>query len=71
MSGVYIHSPNMSSWRGAQLKHRDNFTLTDMFIYVSRWTDQPTARCKVNLLTLPSTYYQFKKTGDHRASKRH
>jgi hypothetical protein len=21
-----LHSPNMSSWSGAQLKHRDNFT---------------------------------------------
>jgi hypothetical protein len=24
---LYLHSPNMLSWRGAQLKHRDNFTL--------------------------------------------
>jgi hypothetical protein len=24
---LYIHSPN-TSWRGAQLKHRDNFTFT-------------------------------------------
>jgi hypothetical protein len=24
---LYLHSPNASSWRGAQLKHRDNFTL--------------------------------------------
>jgi len=23
------HSPNMTSWRGAQLKHKDNFTLND------------------------------------------
>jgi hypothetical protein len=23
---LYLHSPNMPSWRGAQLKHRDNFT---------------------------------------------
>jgi hypothetical protein len=23
---LYIHSPNTPSWRGAQLKHRDNFT---------------------------------------------
>jgi len=23
---LYIHSPNTSSWRGAQLKHGDNFT---------------------------------------------
>jgi hypothetical protein len=25
---LYIHSPNMPSWHGAQLKHRDNFTFT-------------------------------------------
>jgi hypothetical protein len=24
---LYFHSPNTPSWRGAQLKHRDNFTL--------------------------------------------
>jgi hypothetical protein len=24
---LYLHSPNTPSWRGAQLKHRDNFTL--------------------------------------------
>jgi hypothetical protein len=23
---LYLHSPNTNSWRGAQLKHRDNFT---------------------------------------------
>jgi hypothetical protein len=25
---LYLHSPNMPSWRGAQLKRRDNFTFT-------------------------------------------
>jgi hypothetical protein len=25
-----LHSPNTPSWRGAQLKHRDNFTFTFM-----------------------------------------
>jgi hypothetical protein len=25
---LYIHSPSTSSWRGAQLKHRENFTFT-------------------------------------------
>jgi hypothetical protein len=25
---LYLHSPNTSPWRGAQLKHRDNFTFT-------------------------------------------
>jgi hypothetical protein len=24
---LYLHSPNTPSWRGVQLKHRDNFTL--------------------------------------------
>jgi len=28
MSGIYLHSPNTPSWRGAQLKHKDNFTFT-------------------------------------------
>jgi hypothetical protein len=23
---LYLHSPNMPSWRGAQLKHKDSFT---------------------------------------------
>jgi hypothetical protein len=22
---MYLHSPNTTSWRGSQLKHRDNF----------------------------------------------
>jgi len=25
---LYHHTPNMPSWRGAQLKHRDNFIFT-------------------------------------------
>jgi hypothetical protein len=25
---LYLYSPNKLSWCGAQLKHRDNFTLT-------------------------------------------
>jgi hypothetical protein len=25
---LYLHSPNAPPWRGAQLKHRDNFTFT-------------------------------------------
>jgi len=24
---LYLHSPNAPSWRGAQLKHRDRFTI--------------------------------------------
>jgi hypothetical protein len=30
---LYFHSPNMPSWGGAQLKHRDNFTLIFIRIY--------------------------------------
>jgi len=29
---LYAQSPNMSSWRGAQLKHRDNFTFIFNFL---------------------------------------
>jgi len=25
---LYLHFPTTPSWRGAQLKHRENFTLT-------------------------------------------
>jgi ribosomal protein L13 len=25
---LYLHSPNTPSWRGAHLKHKDNFTFT-------------------------------------------
>jgi hypothetical protein len=32
MSGAIPHSPTTSSWRGAQLKQRNNFTFT--FLYV-------------------------------------
>jgi hypothetical protein len=31
---LYLHSPNMPSWRGAQLKkHKDNFTFT-FYLYI-------------------------------------
>jgi hypothetical protein len=40
--GLYLHSPNTPSWRGAQLKHRDNFTFTFLYIQEdllqSSWT---------------------------------
>jgi hypothetical protein len=32
---LYLHSPNTPSWRGAQLKHRDNFTFT--FYLIDAW----------------------------------
>jgi len=28
---LYLHSPSTPSWRGAQLKHRDDFTFTFTF----------------------------------------
>jgi hypothetical protein len=31
---LYIHSTNTSSWRGAQLKHRDNFTFY-LYLYLT------------------------------------
>jgi hypothetical protein len=33
MSGAIPPLPNTPSWRGAQLKHRDNFTFTFKHIY--------------------------------------
>jgi hypothetical protein len=30
---LYIHSPNTPSWRGAELKHRDNFTFTFALLF--------------------------------------
>jgi hypothetical protein len=34
MSGAIPPLPNMPSWRGAQLKHRDNFTF---YLYYHRY----------------------------------
>jgi hypothetical protein len=31
---LYIHSSNTPSWRGTQLKHRDNFTFTIIIIII-------------------------------------
>jgi hypothetical protein len=28
---LYLHFPNTLSWRGAQLKHRDNFTFNPVW----------------------------------------
>jgi hypothetical protein len=33
---VYLNSPNTPLWRGAQLKHRDNFTFTLERIFPSK-----------------------------------
>jgi hypothetical protein len=32
---LYLHSPDTPSWRGAQLKHRDNFTFTFYHLWES------------------------------------
>jgi hypothetical protein len=39
---LYLHFPNTPSWRGAQLKHRDNFTFATqlkLFIKVCSFQD--------------------------------
>jgi hypothetical protein len=36
MSGVIPPLLNMPSWRGAQLKHRDNFTFKDSYSIARR-----------------------------------
>jgi len=38
---LYLNSPDTPSWRGAQLKHRDNFIFTftlPLFIYLFIFT---------------------------------
>jgi hypothetical protein len=35
---IYLHSYNTPSWRGAQLKHRDNFTFNS-YLYLCIITD--------------------------------
>jgi hypothetical protein len=42
---LHLHSPNNPSWRRAQLKHRDNFTL---LLYADTWS----------LLYFRNIYYQ-------------
>jgi hypothetical protein len=50
---IYVHSPNTPSWRGAQLKHRDNFTPLPFYppgkplvTVISAWRKlRPAARC--------------------------
>jgi len=36
---LYLHSPNTLSWRGAQLKHRENFTFTEILGLVEHFLD--------------------------------
>jgi hypothetical protein len=35
---LYLHSPNTPPWRGAQLKHRDNFTFTGVIFDCGYYT---------------------------------
>jgi len=39
---LYLHSPNKPSWRGAQFKHRENFTFT-FFTYT--WKQMSNFSC--------------------------
>jgi len=48
---LYLHSPNTSSWRGAQLKHRDNFT----FFTSTTTTTTTTTTTNTNTTTTTTT----------------
>jgi hypothetical protein len=53
---LYLHSPNTPSWRGAQLKHRDNFTFYILLLawYLVQHRDKFT--CTFLPLPLPSRH---------------
>jgi hypothetical protein len=63
---LYLHSPNKPSWRGAQLKHRDNFIINFTFLF---WNLIPklSAICynkwasDIFLLTIGCHGHQFRK----------
>jgi hypothetical protein len=40
---LYLHSPTTPPWRGAQLKHKDNFTFTfkNIIALSGEWTLNP------------------------------
>jgi hypothetical protein len=46
MSGAIHPLPHTPSWRGAQLKHRDNFTFTFTFTYLHQLTQVKRPRIK-------------------------
>jgi len=54
MRGVTPLLPNMPSWRGAQLRHRDNFTLHLCNYSEAEWTtsnrDMRVAVCLINMM---------------------
>jgi len=47
---LYLQSPNTPSWRGAQLKHRDNFTFT--FYGSSSWRPTDSLRVVLSIFLL-------------------
>jgi hypothetical protein len=47
---LYLPSPNIPSWCGAQLKHRDNFTFTPLSLLISCKISFPTVVLKVSPL---------------------
>jgi hypothetical protein len=48
---LYLHSPITPSWRGAQLKHRDNFTFT--FTFTGVVTKNFTCQLRIGRCVLP------------------
>jgi len=53
---LYLHCPNTPSWRGAQLKHRDNFIFLNFFnTFLNILICQNEEECQV--LTYLLTYF--------------
>jgi hypothetical protein len=59
---LYLHSPNTPSWRGDQLKHRDNFTFTINPETHGRTALMGDSKIKVKL-SICLTKYETMKTG--------
>jgi hypothetical protein len=55
---LYLYSPNTPSWRGAQLKHRDNFTFYLISLEGSRITMTPRAYT-VNFVCIKHLTWSF------------
>jgi hypothetical protein len=54
---LYLHSPNTSSWRGAHLKHRDNFTFTLLLLlFPNTWIFPRFQRTYSNPSWFPCTF---------------
>jgi hypothetical protein len=56
---LYRHSPNTPSWRGAQLKHRDNFTFTFTFTFLMLRQQTDVIRKLKHILVSPLHWYIF------------